>query len=359
MKPFIVVTLCSMLSAPMLFSQSGSINNTLSDGGIFTIKDGSTTFLTLSQSDGSLSLSNIFTLPVTTASGVGVIFKGADRFIHDFKATGTDGNNTFVGVNSGNFTMSGSTTQASNNTAVGQSSLTSLTTGNYNSAFGDRSLNANTTGYQNSAFGTISLYSNTTGYQNSAFGVNSLVNNTTGYYNSAFGVGAGSAITTGSNNIAIGYSAQVAVGTNSNQIRIGNTAITLATTQVAWTFPSDRRWKSNIVHSDLGLDFIAHLRPVSYTRNNDERQRIEYGFIAQEIEEILEEAGVENTGMLTIDDAGMYQLRYNDLLAPMVKAIQELKAKNDQKEKHVTELSERVAKLEVLLNSIDTKIVSK
>ena len=91
MKPFIVVTLCSMLSAPMLFSQSGSINNTLSDGGIFTIKDGTTTFLTLSQSTGYLGLNKSLTLPPTTDATLGVIFKGADRFIHDFEATGTSG----------------------------------------------------------------------------------------------------------------------------------------------------------------------------------------------------------------------------------------------------------------------------
>jgi len=345
MKPFIVVTLCSMLSAPMLFSQSGSINNTLSDGGIFTIKDGSTTFLTLSQSDGSLSLSNIFTLPVTTASGVGVIFKGADRFIHDFKATGTDGNNTFVGVNSGNFTMGGSSIQASYNTAVGHSSLTSLTSGSYNSAFGSQSLFSNTTGYDNSAFGLASLSSNTTGFHNSAFGYLSLNSNTQGLsnsafgraslysnigsYNSAFGYLAGFNITTGSNNIAIGYDAQVSSAIGNNQIRMGNSLIESAVCQVAWTQPSDRRWKSNIAQSNLGLEFVSKLNPVSYARKNNDKQRTEYGFIAQEIEEVLKGAGVENTGMLTIDDAGMYQLRYNDLLAPMVKAIQELKKEKD------------------------------
>jgi len=332
MKPFIVVALCSMLSAPTLFSQSGSINNSLSDGGIFTIKDGSTTFLTLSQSDGSLSLNNI------------LIFKGADRFIHDFEVASTFGANTFVGVNSGNFTMSGFADEASYNTAVGHSTLTSLTTGQNNSAFGVLSLFENTTGHSNSAFGVSSLY-NTTGEYNSAFGGGSLYENTTGsgnsafghsslynctgQQNSAFGWNSGDNITTGSNNIAIGYNAQVAVGTNSNQIRIGNASISLATTQIAWTTSSDKRWKSGIADSDLGLIFISKLRPVSYTRKNDEQQRSEYGFIAQEIEEALKASEVENTGMLTIDDAGMYQLRYNDLLAPMVKAIQELKKEKD------------------------------
>jgi len=64
------------------------------------------------------------------------------------------------------------------------------------------------------------------------------------------------------------------------------------------------------VQSNFVLEFILKLNPVVYTRNNDEKQRIEYG-------------------MLTVDSEGMYQQRYNDLLAPMVQAIQELKNEND------------------------------
>ena len=44
---------------------------------------------------------------------------------------------------------------------------------------------------------------------------------------------------------------------------------------------------------------------------------------------MLKNEGAENTGMLTITNEGMYELRYNDLLAPMIKAIQELKNEND------------------------------
>lgn len=68
---------------------------------------------------------------------------------------------------------------------------------------------------------------------------------------------------------------------------------------------------------------------MSYTRINDESQKTEYGFIAQEVEDGLKESGIFNSGMITIDDNGNYEMRYNDLLAPMVKAIQELKAQND------------------------------
>lgn len=37
--------------------------------------------------------------------------------------------------------------------------------------------------------------------------------------------------------------------------------------------------------------------------------------------------------MLTIDGEGRYELRYNDLIAPMIKAIQELKTEIDDETK--------------------------
>lgn len=46
--------------------------------------------------------------------------------------------------------------------------------------------------------------------------------------------------------------------------------------------------------------------------------------------------------MLTVTEEGMYELIYNDLLAPMIKAIQEIKAENEklriQKDKEVAQL---------------------
>ena len=93
--------------------------------------------------------------------------------------------------------------------------------------------------------------------------------------------------------------------------------------QVAWTVTSDRRWKADIQNSSLGLGFINTLRPVSYYRLNDESKKTEYGFIAQELDEALTKAGATNNGIISKDNAGMYGVRYNDLISPMVKAIQE------------------------------------
>lgn len=42
--------------------------------------------------------------------------------------------------------------------------------------------------------------------------------------------------------------------------------------------------------------------------------------------------------MITITDEGKYELRYNDLFAPIVKAIQELKMENEQLKQDLNEL---------------------
>ena len=133
----------------------------------------------------------------TTGATVGVITKNTGTlqypFIHNYAGAGSDGKNTFIGKNAGNFTMG---------TGGGTSNL-----GSQNTAIGESSFQSNTTGYQNTANGVIALQSNTTGYHNTANGVSALQSNTTGHDNTANGVSALKNTTTGSNNIANGTSA--------------------------------------------------------------------------------------------------------------------------------------------------------
>lgn len=93
---------------------------------------------------------------------------------------------------------------------------------------------------------------------------------------------------------------------------------------------SDRNLKDNIVDTDLGLDFINQLRPVNYTLKNGTSGRVHSGLIAQEVEEIL---GDNDKAMLiksttldevTGDEEVTYSLRYTELIAPLIKSIQEL-----------------------------------
>jgi septal ring factor EnvC (AmiA/AmiB activator) len=56
--------------------------------------------------------------------------------------------------------------------------------------------------------------------------------------------------------------------------------------------------------------------------------------------------------MLTITDEGMYELRYNDLIAPMIKAIQELKVQNEKLVSELNDKETRISSIESQLNEI-------
>jgi hypothetical protein len=190
-----------------------------------------------------LEITESFEFPTTTNDSTGVIYKGIYRFIHDFHPVSAYGENTFIGINSGNFTMPGSIYDyscSSYNTAVGYKSLASNTTGHSNTADGNNALSSNTDGNNNSAVGDKALYSNISGYGNTSVGSYSIYNNLTGSCNTAIGylagngsdgisfsnntlVGfrAGYGLSTGSHNILIGYQAGETLTTGSENILIG------------------------------------------------------------------------------------------------------------------------------------------
>lgn len=158
----------------------------------------------------SLELSGNMRLP-TTSSSVGQIKYGSNRFIHSY---GT--NNTFVGMEAGNFTLTGvnslgigkntlkSLTSGTGNMAAGADSLTSLTTGDNNMAMGTSTLLSLTTGSHNVAVGTSALQSAVSGARNIALGYQSLFANTASD-NIAIGHGALLLNSSGTRNIAIGF----------------------------------------------------------------------------------------------------------------------------------------------------------
>ena len=98
---------------------------------------------------------------------------------------------------------------------------------------------------------------------------------------------------------------------------------------------SDRNEKENIVATDLGLAFVNKLSPKSFKRKG--KNRTHYGFIAQDIEQIIADLGKTTTQFAPLIKSDIseekdgskysYGLRYDELLAPIVKAIQELAVK--------------------------------
>lgn len=121
----------------------------------------------------------------------------------------TNGGNTFVGMNAGNFSLAGGAGNASNN------------------GLGDGVLSSLTTGYQNNAIGAFTLNKVTTGVNNTAIGHNAGYNSgggtglTTGSYNVIIGADAGDSYTGAeSSNILISH---VGVVSENNTIHIGTT----------------------------------------------------------------------------------------------------------------------------------------
>ncbi len=193
-----------LLLMQQLFAQN--ITNTLGTSGIFSIKDAANTLLTLSQTNKTLDINGNIRLPLYSTLNTGIIYKGTYPFIHNYNLPGTVGHNTFIGLNTGGTTLSGTGSEASNNTAMGEASMNSLTSGCCNTSLGSWSLNNVTSGKYNNAFGYNSLYQNTTASFNCAFGAGSMENNLTGNNNCSYGVSSMSENTTGYDNCAFGRS---------------------------------------------------------------------------------------------------------------------------------------------------------
>ncbi len=99
---------------------------------------------------------------------------------------------------------------------------------------------------------------------------------------------------------------------------------------------SDRRLKTEINGLDdkQGLDAIGRLNPVSYYIKADRSLGLQYGFVAQDVQDVL--PAIVRTG-----ENGMLALNYNGLFAPMVKAIQEQQAEIEDLQRQINELKQR------------------
>lgn len=114
----------------------------------------------------------------------------------------------------------------------------------------------------------------------------------------------------------------------SNRIEVtsGSAGVSLANGGTAWAAISDVRQKKNIMDLSYGLNEIMELHPVRFDYDFDEGNSAKrIGFVAQEVLPNIPEAvsGSEET---------QYSLATTEFIPVMVKAIQELAAKNDELE---------------------------
>lgn len=214
------------------------------------------------------------------AIGVG----GVERFFHNFPGSGSG--NVFVGFDTG--TESSLQGLNSDNTCIGQHSLSALTSGEDNTCLGYQSGNLITTGNGNTLVGRDSG-SNYTSSE--------------------------------SNNICIGFGVLGTIG-ESNVARIGN--IRGATTAVAdaiavlidstgqlGTVSSSKRYKENIVDMGSYSDPIRKLRPVVFNYKKHSPESKSVGLIAEEAAEVFPD-------IVVYDKDGFPEtIKYHDLV-PML-----------------------------------------
>lgn len=261
-------------------------------------------------------------------------------------------------------------TSGSGNTASGYQSQYFSTTGSNNTAIGYAALYNNITGSLNVAIGHAASYQ-TTSSGNTSVGEFALGTNSTGSYNTAIGISSGPASEDLSFTTAVGYGASTS---SSNQIRIGSVGLSGDPTsiggKVGWSTLSDGRVKKNIKENVPGLTFINKLKPITYNIDNNvinqiiQRPAIKSkeakemnplandfsaaktaptaiytGFIAQDVEKAAKSLNYDFSGVdAAKNDKDLYGLRYAEFVVPLVKAVQELSAKNDDLQKQIDDL---------------------
>ena len=212
-----------------------------------------------------------------------------------------------------------------NNTAVGYGAGNSLTTGFNNSMLGSQSGDSLTTGCFNVLVGQGSGLGMTTGIENTFLGdaTGPLSN---GAYNVFIGSSAGALNTTGSRVVIVGADGTSSSATVSNEANIygGTTVARFAQGAVAWTFTSDARKKENVADLALGLDFISKVQPRTFDWKEDGQHAA--GFIAQELDAVVEEFGADYLGAVSKADPECYTVAQAALIPVLVNAIKELAA---------------------------------
>ncbi|MCB0375616.1 MAG: tail fiber domain-containing protein, partial [Sinomicrobium sp.] len=281
----------------------------------------------------------------------------------------SDGSSVAIGAlqNDGNGNYSGHVRVFFNpdldtNIFLGNQSGENNTTGTNNTFFGDHSGFANTEGNNNTFTGYQSGYSNTTGSHNVAVGYEAFFNNVSGSNNTAIGNNARASSTNAVNTTALGNGA---LATASNQVAIGNSSVTRIGGYTNWFNFSDGRFKKNVREDIPGLEFIEKLRPVSYemdhpklqaflgeeqTTTSSQSSKRYVGFIAQEVEEILNEnrytfSGVERPQ----NENDHYGIRYAEFVVPLVKGMQE-------QQEIIEALQQRIEALESLIAANGTSL---
>jgi trimeric autotransporter adhesin len=224
------------------------------------------------------------------------------------------------------------------NVLIGQTSGQYITEGYRNVALGKNSLASSygastATATDNIAIGSFTLSKAINGSSNTSVGDNASAFITNGNFNTSIGMNAGkysdsgtTALSTFDDTICVGHGAYA---TASNEMSLGNsTYITAAYTAVAFATRSDERQK-DFYDMDLGLDFVTSITPRKYKWKEDaeasDKDSYFYGFSAQEVKANLPTDDKYGMHRTQGEEDGVQNLTYTEMIAPLYKAIQEMK----------------------------------
>lgn len=110
---------------------------------------------------------------------------------------------------------------------------------------------------------------------------------------------------------------------------------------------SDSRLKTNINTLNSSLDNVLKLRGVTFNwKNATDNSKLQYGFIAQEVEEILPDlVGTDSNGYKTINYIGVIPV-LTEAIKTQQEEIESLKSENEQLKSTLDQLLKRVEALE-------------
>lgn len=262
-------------------------------------------------------------------SGVGSLGQNYGVYIGYQSGRASGGSDYQIGIGYRNFYMYNQNNATGRNIAVGYEA-------HYGSYDNQDTISI---GYQAGKFQYYGDYGVNIGYQ---AGYNHT--GTSANYNTNVGYQAGSTSTrTGSNNTNLGNGAKTSSSSSSNQFTLGNSSVSsLRCNDTSISTLSDERDKTNIVDSTYGLAFINEVRPVTFDWNRRDGSmagRKEVGFIAQELADVeLEYSSHAHTRLVDYENPEKLEARPHGLVPILVKAVQELSAKNDALEARIAAL---------------------
>ena len=91
--------------------------------------------------------------------------------------------------------------------------------------------------------------------------------------------------------------------------------------------------------------------------SNDTDKKLEFGITEQELENILQNNNILNSGILSKDGEEFFGVRYNDFIAILIKSTQELRNIAEKQQKEIEELENIIKNNQESIDRLNSKII--